>query len=52
MTSIADIKVSLYSSQVDVPVYILHRLMQQLTGKLCLSFAIVSSEIENQDQCH
>ena len=26
--------------------------MWQLPGKLCLWFTIVSSEIENQDQCH
>ena len=26
--------------------------MWQLPGKLCLQSVIVSSEIENQDQCH
>ena len=37
----ADIKVSLYSSQVNVTV-----------TREALLFVIVSSEIENQDQCH
>ena len=42
MAVIADIKVSLYFSQVDVTV------TREALSVVC----IVSSEIENQDQCH